>query len=149
MESNKRNRGLFQISAFACPGKTLEEIEKEINLELERIKKEPPTAEEMERSLNGRESQFINGLGSVLGKGAQLSNYAGYLKKPNYFQADLDRYRKVTASDVQRVANQYLNSNRLVMAYVPGAPASKPNAESDKPASSVETTAVPDKDPLG
>ena len=39
--------GQFQVTSTARPGKTLEEIEREINAEIERIKKEPPTAEEM------------------------------------------------------------------------------------------------------
>lgn len=127
--------GNFQISAYVRPGKTLEEVEKEINLEVERIKKEPPTAEEMTRVLNGRESIFVYGLQSTLGKGSQLSNYAGFLGKPDYFQTDLNRYRQVTPADIQRVANQYLTSNRLIMNYVPGkAPAAKTNASTDKPA---------------
>jgi zinc protease len=127
--------GMFQISALAKPGKTLEEIEKEINVEIERIKKDAPTAEEMTRALNIRESGFVYGLQSVLGKGSQLSSYSGYLKKPDYFQTDLDRYRKVTPADVQRVANQYLTANRLVMSYIPRkTSAPKPNAATDKPA---------------
>ncbi len=127
--------GAFEISALAKPGKTLDEIEKEINVEIERIKKDPPTQEEMTRALNVRESGFIYGLQSVLGKGSQLSNYTGYLNKPDYFQADLDRYRKITPADVQRVANQYLTANRLVMSFVPRkGDAPKPNAMTDKPA---------------
>ncbi len=145
--SNSTNEigGLFQIVATARPGKTLEEVEREIDIEIDRIKKGAPTAEEVERSLNGRESGFIFGLQSVSGKGAQLSNYAGYLGRPAYFQTDLDRYRKVTPADVQRVANQYLTANRLVMSYVPGkGPASRPNGATDKPASG--DAAKPDKD---
>ncbi|MGD9561965.1 MAG: M16 family metallopeptidase [Pyrinomonadaceae bacterium] len=111
--------GLFLIMATARPNKSLDEIEKEINAELERIKKQPPTAEEMSRALNVIESQTIYGLQTVLGKAGQLTSFAGYLGKPNYFQADLDRYRKVTAADVSRVANSYLTANRLVMSYVP------------------------------
>ncbi|MGI8467564.1 MAG: M16 family metallopeptidase, partial [Pyrinomonadaceae bacterium] len=110
--------GLFQISALARPGKSLDEIEKEINSEIERIKKEPPTTEEMTRALNTREASAIYSLQTVLGKGAQLSSYAGYLNKPDYFQADIDRYRRVTPADIQRVANKYLVANRLVMSYV-------------------------------
>ena len=41
--------GGFQITALAKPGKTLEENEKEINAEIERLKAEPPTAEEVSR----------------------------------------------------------------------------------------------------
>ncbi len=111
--------GLFQIQATARPGKNLDEIEKEINLEIERIKKEPPTAEEMGRALNTIESQTIYGLQTVLGKAGQLTTFAGYIGKPDYFQTDLDRYRKVTPAEISRVANAYLTPNRLVMSYVP------------------------------
>ncbi len=111
--------GTFQIQATARPGKNLDEIEKEINAEIERIKKEPPTAEEMTRALNSIESQTIYGLQTVLGKASQLTTFAGYLGKPDNFQADLDRYRKVTPADVSKAASAYLTSNRLVMTYVP------------------------------
>ncbi|HUR97556.1 MAG TPA: pitrilysin family protein [Pyrinomonadaceae bacterium] len=111
--------GTFQIQTTARPGKSLDDIEKEINAEIERIKKEPPTAEELARAKNSNESSTIFGLQTVLGKGSQLGNYAGYLNKPAYFQADLDRYAAVTPADIQRVANTYLGSNRLVMTYMP------------------------------
>ena len=128
--------GLFQITALAKPGKSLDEIEKEINSEIERIKQTPPTQEEMTRALNTREASAIYSLQTVLGKGRQLSDYAGYLNKPDYFQADLDRYRKVTAADIQKAANTYLNNDRLVMNFVPGKGAlPKMNAEANKPTS--------------
>ncbi|MEQ1922735.1 MAG: pitrilysin family protein, partial [Pyrinomonadaceae bacterium] len=126
--------GFFQIQATARPQKALEEIEKEINIEIERIKKEQPSAEEMTRALNIRESQAIFGLQTVLGKGQQLVTSAGYINKPNYFQANLDRYRAVTAADVVRVANEYLTGNRFVMSYIPSK-AEPPKASTDKPAS--------------
>ena len=111
--------GTFQITATARPGKSLDDIEKEINLEIEAIKKDPPTPDEITRAKNAIESQTIFGLQTVLGKGGQISTYAGYVGNPNYFQADLDRYAKVTAADIQRVANTYLTANRLVMTYNP------------------------------
>ena len=111
--------GVFQIQATARPGKSLDDIEKEIDAEIARIKTTPPTAEEMSRALNSIESQTVFGMQTVLGKASQMATFAGYLGKPNWFQADLDRYRTVTPADVQRVANTYLTSNRLVMTYVP------------------------------
>ncbi len=136
--------GTFGVTATARPGKTLDEIEKEIDLEIEKIKSEPPTAEEMSRALNGRESSFIYSLQSVLGKGSQLSSYAGYLGKPAYFQDDLARYQKVTPADVQRVAKQYLTKDRLALSYVPSKAAiTRRNAETDKPA----TTKAKEIDP--
>jgi len=111
--------GTFQIQATARPGKSLDDIEKEIDAEIAKIKAAPPTADEMSRALNSIESSTVNGLQTVLGKAGQLTSYAGYVGKPDWFQTDLDRYRKVTPADVQRVANTYLGANRLVMSYVP------------------------------
>jgi zinc protease len=128
--------GIFQIQATARPGKALDDIEKEINSEIERIKKDPPTADEMTRAKNSVESQTIFGLQTVLGKGSQLGSYTGFLGKPAYFQADLDRYAKVTAADIQRVANTYLTPNRLVMTYTPRqGEAQRGNRGADKPTS--------------
>ncbi|MBA4183576.1 MAG: insulinase family protein [Acidobacteria bacterium] len=114
--------GRFQIASTARPGKTLEEIEKEINAEIERIKQEPPTVDEINRSLNQIESSFIYSMQSVGGFGGksdQLNSYATFTGKPDYFLTDLERYRKVTPADVQRVANAYLIDKRLVMSFVP------------------------------
>ena len=128
--------GLFQIQATARPGKSLDDIEKEINAEIERLKNEPPTADELNRAKNSIESQTIFGLQTVLGKGSQLGNYTGYLGKPAYFQADLDRYARVTPADIQRVAKTYLTPNRLVMSYVPRqGEAPRANRGADRPTS--------------
>jgi zinc protease len=101
--------GLFQITVSAKPGKSLDDIEKEINAEIERIKKEPPTAEEMRRALNVRESSAIFGLQLAAQKGARMASYAGFLNKPDYFQADIDR---ISQGDRRRsssaLRNQYL-----------------------------------------
>lgn len=126
--------GLFQISATARLGKTLDEIESAINTEVERIKNEGPTTDEVARSITQREAQAIYGLQTAFGKGSALANYAGYLGQPNYFQANLDRYRKVTADDVKRVANKYLIANHLVLTAVPSK-TPPPPAKTDKPAS--------------
>ncbi len=127
--------GSFQVTATARPQKTLDEIEKEINFEIERLKKEPPTAEEMARALNVIESQTIFGLQTVLGKADQLNGNATFYGKPDLFQKQLDDYRKVTPQDVMRVADTYLTNNRLVMSYVPGQSAVKMDAKANQPTS--------------
>ena len=111
--------GRFQITSTARPGKTLDEIEREINTEIERIKSEPPTADEIARALNQIESQAIFGLQTVLGKADQLNSYATFTGKPDYFAAELEKYRKVTPADVQRAAQTYLTDKRLIMSFVP------------------------------
>ncbi|MBA2378902.1 MAG: insulinase family protein [Blastocatellia bacterium] len=111
--------GKFIVQATASRGKTLADIEKEIIAEIEKLKSTPPTADEINRAKNSIEAQTIYGMQTVLGKADRFNGYATYTGKPNYFQADIDRYQKVTAADVHRVARNYLNANRLVMEIVP------------------------------
>lgn len=116
--------GLFQLVATAKPGKTLAEIEKVINDEIARLQKEGPTAEEMTRVYNAREANFIYGLqtvGGFGGKDDKLNGYATFLNNPGFFEEDLARYRKTTAADVQKAANQYLTDKRYILSVVPRA----------------------------
>ncbi|HEX8267690.1 MAG TPA: pitrilysin family protein [Pyrinomonadaceae bacterium] len=111
--------GQFQITSTARPGKTLEEIEKEINAEIERIKNEPPMADEVSRALNRIEAQSIFGLQTIQLKADALNRNATFFGKPDMFQQQLDEYRRVTPADIQRVAKTYLTENRLIMTVVP------------------------------
>ncbi|HEX8142809.1 MAG TPA: insulinase family protein [Pyrinomonadaceae bacterium] len=117
--------GQFQIVVTAKPGKSMEELERAIDDQLERIKTDaPPTAEEMERAYNARESSFVYSLQTIGGFGGrsdQLNQYAVFLNDPGYFQQDLARYAGVTAQDVSRVTRTYLTDERLVLTVVPGA----------------------------
>lgn len=130
--------GTFQVTATASPNKTLEEIEREINIEIERIQKTPPTTDELSRSLNQIEAGTIFGLQNILGKADSLNSNAVFYGKPDLFQKQLDEYRAVTPADIQRVANTYLTKNRLVMSFVPSkgeAKTPKMNAAANKPTS--------------
>ena len=111
--------GMMIVQSTAKPGKSLDDIEKEVNIEIENLKTTPPTAEEMTRALNSIEASSIFGLQNILGKANQINSYATFLGKPDYFQTDLDRYRKVTPADIQRVAKTYLTKDRFVMNFVP------------------------------
>jgi zinc protease len=114
--------GRFQIVATARPGKKLEELESAINAEVERIKKDGPTSEEVDRAYNATEAALIFGMqtvGGFGGKNDQLNQYATFVGKPGYFQQDLARYRRVTAEDVKRAANTYLLQHRLKASVLP------------------------------
>nr|MBA2502538.1 insulinase family protein [Pyrinomonadaceae bacterium] len=116
--------GTFRITATAKQGTSLADLEKAIGEEIERLKKESPTAEELSRAYNAREAAFVYSLQTVGGFGGrndQLNQYATYLGQPGYFQQDLARYSRVTADDVKRIANQYLTNNRLIVNVTPRA----------------------------
>ncbi len=140
--------GMLIVQSTARPGKSLDDIEKEILSEIERIKKEPPTTEEMARALNSLESQRVFGMQNVLGKANQLNSYATFIGTPDHFQADLDRYRKVTAADIQKAANKYFTSDRFVMQFVPRKEraASQRNNAANRPTSAPAKTNGENKD---
>ncbi len=131
--------GLYQIIGVARPGKSLDDVEKAINTEVERLKKDGVTQEEINRVVNPREAQSIFGLETDLGTANRIVDYAAYVNNPNYFQQDLDRYMKVTPDDVKRVANKYLIANHLVLNFVPSK-TPPPPAQADKPASTATKT---------
>jgi zinc protease len=143
--------GLFEIISTAKPGHTPAELEQAINDEIARIKASGPTPEEMERAYNAREAGFIYGLqtvGGFGGKDDQLNSYATFLGNPGYFEQDLARYRKVTAADVRRVANQYLTDKRYVLSVVP-TQTGPTSAAGPAPASPREGIAPPSQQTAG
>ena len=122
---------IFQIQVTARPGKTVEEIEKALNEELNTLRSTPPDASEVERARNTIETNIVGGLESLGGFGGvadRLNAYNHYLKNPDYLQQDIARYRAVTPASIQEFAKSYLASNaRAVVHAVPGEPAAQAN----------------------
>lgn len=122
-QESGRIDGKFEVFATARPGHELSELQRVIDEELTRLAAEGPTAREVERALNTFEAQFLARLervGGFGGKADQLNFYNYFVGRPDYFHKDLDRYRKVTAADVQRVARRYLvDARRVVLSVVP------------------------------
>jgi zinc protease len=117
--SSKRLDGDFQIVATARPGVTLDTLRDAIDAEIRRLGASGPTARELEQAKNAIEASFLNRLEFTSAKADQLNSYYYATGNPDFFQADLDRYRAVTAADVQRVVRQYLTGGRVTLSVVP------------------------------
>jgi zinc protease len=117
--SSKRLDGDFQVVATARPGIALDTLTRVIDAELRRLAAQPPTARELEQAKNSIEAAFLNGLEFVDAKADRLNAYYYATGTPDYFQQDLDRYRRVTAADVSRVVRQYLLTGRVTLSVVP------------------------------
>jgi zinc protease len=115
--------GKFEIFATARPGHALNEVARVIDGEIRALADSGPTPREIERIQNSVEASFLGRMervGSFGGKADQLNYYDYYVGTPDYFQRDLDRYRRVTAADVQRLAREYLSrAHRVVLSVVP------------------------------
>jgi len=109
--------GSFQIAATARPGKSAADLQAAIDEELDRLRKAPPSAAEVERALNVIEAQFYRAMervGSYRGKALQLNHYYNATGEPDYFARDLARYRAVTPAAVQSAIVKHLPKERRV-----------------------------------
>jgi zinc protease len=115
---------VFELQATARPGVKLEDLEKAINDELEKLRKDGPTQAELDRARTVIESGIIEGLERLGGFGGiadRLNSYNHYLRDPGYLPKDIDRYDRATTGDLRRVADAMLNSNQRAVVYgVPG-----------------------------
>jgi zinc protease len=115
-----RMDGSFRLFATARPGHTLPELQRVIDEEIRNLADQGPTAREVQRVQNQTEAQFLDNMETDLGKADQLNYYDYFVGTPDYFQQDLERYRRVSPADVQRVARQYLaQASRVVVSVVP------------------------------
>ncbi|WP_165073428.1 M16 family metallopeptidase [Paludisphaera rhizosphaerae] len=118
--------GTFEVDLLAPPGGDLDAIVKIALAEIDRLKREGPTADEVAKSQNGRESGLILGLQSVLTKAETFSSYEAIGGDPLAYRGELDRLFAVTPADVKRVANQYLTDAFIRLDVVPGPPPTRP-----------------------
>lgn len=117
--SSKNLDGDIQIVATARPGIGLDTLQAVIDAELRRLAADGPNARELEQAKNAIEASFLNRLEFTGAKADQLNSYYYATGQPDYFQRDLDRYRAVTAADVQRVVHQYFGAGRVTLSVVP------------------------------
>ena len=113
----------FSIVATVRKGHTIAEVEAAIAEEIDRIKAEPPSAEEMERAVNTFEARLVRSMESVNefgGRGDRLNLYNTYTGDPGYMAKDFARYGQVDAAQVTQMAKRYLGAGRVVVEVVPG-----------------------------
>jgi zinc protease len=112
--------GEFVLSATPRPNHTLTELETQIDSILARLKKDGPTAQELERAKAGQQFAFLSGLQSNLGKAFELAEDQTFYNDPSYtFRVEYPHLQAVTPADVKRVANKYLGDMRVVLSNVP------------------------------
>ena len=98
----------FNIQVTLKPDAKQAEVEKIVNDEIERIRREPITQREFDRAVTNVEAGFVWGLESLNARANTLQSYSHFLGKPDGITYDLDRYRKSTPEKVRAAAARYL-----------------------------------------
>lgn len=112
--------GLFIFYAQAQQGHTADECEKEIYAVLASIQKNGVTARELQKAKNSLRTGYVNSFKTDEGRATLLSDYEANWGSWKALFDYLPRHDKVTAADVQRVANKYFSDrNRTVVTLYP------------------------------
>ena len=106
---------LFYVYANGSSGVSAAQLEKALIQEINQIAKAGVTAQELDKVRNFKLMEFYRQMETINGKANMLGTYELYFGSyKRLFQAP-DFYNKVTAADIQRVAQTYLKkSNRSV-----------------------------------
>jgi zinc protease len=119
-QSTNEGVGAFDLIATPRPGHTLTELEDAADSIIAILKRDGPTADELQRAKAGLELSYLDGLQSNLNKAQQLGFDQTYFNDPSHsFAVDFPKTQAVTAADVKRVANKYLGKARIVLSDVP------------------------------
>ena len=113
---------LFYVRATAKTGHTLDEIEPIVFEEVEKIRKAPPSADEVERVRTQILSSMVRGLQRIGGFGGvsdRLAMYNTYTGDPGYLKQEFAHYEAVTPKSVQAAAERWLHAGRCVMRVDP------------------------------
>ena len=116
---------LFAFYAFPIPGHKPQEVGDAIHAEIERLKKEDISDEELKMIKTRAKASLIRSLGSNDGLAFALGQYQSRYDDWRELFRSVEKIEKVTKADIRRVANQtFVPENRTVgiIEFVPPPP---------------------------
>jgi len=124
---------LFAFYAFTMPGHKPEEVAEAIHVEIERLKNEDISDEELKMIKTRTKVSLLRGLDSNEGLASQLAIYQARYDDWRELFKSVDRIDKVTKQDIRRVAKQIFVPNNRTVGIIettpPSAQAGKGGAE--------------------
>lgn len=110
---------LYTVTAIVHPQRTTEDVLAALEVEIDRLRNEPPPADQVERAVKQARALFAYGSESTTNQAFWLG-FAEMFASYDWFLNYLDKLGAVTPEDVQRVARTYLRpKNRILGVYVP------------------------------
>lgn len=106
---------LFGFFGVPTQGHTAEEVEQAIYAEIERLKTEPVSDQELQKAKTRARADLIRSLDSNTGIAQTLAYYQAITGDWRNLFRELDQLQQITAQDVQKIANEtFTHSNRTV-----------------------------------
>ena len=111
---------LLVVDVTARPDVTGEQLEHEVAREIDTLIASGVTDDDVARAVTLIQSEYIAALQSASERADRLSMFATYFGDPSLINVQVDRYRSVTAADVNRFLRERLGeNNRASLLYVP------------------------------
>jgi predicted Zn-dependent peptidase len=106
---------LFAFYAVPLPGHTTQEMANAIHVEIDKIKKEDITDDELKMIKTRSKANLIRGLADNEGLATQLATYQTRYGDWRELFRSVDRIDQVSKADIRRVANQiFIDTNRTI-----------------------------------
>ena len=106
---------LFAFYAFPMPGHTPQEVGDAIHVEIDRLKKEDISDDELKMIKTRSKANLIRGLADNEGLATQLATYQTRYGDWRELFRSVDRIDQVTKADVRRIANEiFVDTNRTI-----------------------------------
>jgi len=110
---------MYTITMTIHPRRKPEEALAALDREIQRVKEEKVTKDEITRAIKQARALFAYGSENITNQGFWLG-YAEMFANYGWFETYLDKLSAVTVKDVQRVANEYFKPQRRVIGtYIP------------------------------
>jgi zinc protease len=113
-----KDEGLLIIFATLQQGKDINELEKAINEEIENLRKNKVSEEELIRAKNSQLANLIYSRESVVRLGFQLGDALINTENPNYINEYPKLIQKVSKQDIEKIINEYINDDNKTTVIV-------------------------------
>jgi zinc protease len=135
--------GSFEIAYAAMQGHTLAEIEKVVDEELDKLRGEPPTADEVERARNQIKTDLLRSMEPLAGLASRLLYYDVFAGDPTYLRRDIERYDQATPELLGTWARKILAKDARVITSVEANPLAPIMGRLVKPAAATPARPAP------
>jgi predicted Zn-dependent peptidase len=112
--------GLAYALALPNMGVEIQDLEKGIDAEIEKLQTELISDAELQKLKNQYEAEHVNDNASLESRAYNLAINYTFHKDANLINTEIDKFLAVTKEDIKRVANEYFRKdNRVVLYYLP------------------------------
>jgi zinc protease len=107
---------LYTFFCTVRPDRKPDEVEKALDAEVERVRREPVSAEELAKAVKQAKAMFAYGAESVTNQGFWLG-FTEIYSDYSWFENFISNLERVTVEDIQRVAQKYFAPTKRTVGY--------------------------------